>query len=142
MSDYNPGAPGAQRKLVFPDKETSFRHLMAAAEFSTLFHRCHPQSVCSGYTFHFLPHELHTQYESVYVLLPSVQKPHRTPTGPASSQPQHPFDAEKSFPSVCMSVIIWQFSLPHFGHLIAVFSSLFFETATACFRDSFLSSLL
>ncbi len=47
-----------------------------------------------------------------------MQKPHKTPTGPARSHPQHPFDAEKSFPSVCVDVMIWQFSLPHFGHFI------------------------
>jgi len=53
--------------------------------------------------------------------------------GPASSQPQQPFEAEKSFPSVYMVVMIWQFSLPHFGHRIKL--SPFQQARCVCFSD-------
>ena len=121
MPDYDTCTSCAQRKLVISEKETPLRHLVTSAVLPACLHRCHPKPVGSAYAFHFFPHELHTQYASEYVRFPFVQKPHRTPGGPASSQPQHPFDAEKSFPSVCVDVMIWQFSLPHFGHLISLF---------------------
>ena len=52
------------------------------------------------------------------VCFPFVQKPQRIPTGPASSHPQMPLPAEKSFPSVFVSVMIWQLELPQCGHCI------------------------
>ena len=106
MAGHNPCTSGTQRKLIIPEKETSAGQLMAPGNPSAYLHGRHPQPVAPAYTFHFFPHALHTQYDSEYVCFPSVQKPHKTPTGPARSHPQHPFDAEKSFPSVCVDVMI------------------------------------
>lgn len=108
MSYNYTGTSGTERKLISPYEKASLRHLMASAEPSAQFHGCHPYLIRSVYAFHFLPQLLHTQKDSVRVCFPLVQKPQRIPTGPASIHPQIPLLAEKSFPLVFVSVIIWQ----------------------------------
>jgi hypothetical protein len=91
---------------------------MAAAILPAFLHRSDPEPVLPFYAFHFVPQLLQIQNDSEWICFPFVQKPHRIPTGPARSHPQHPLLAEKSLPSVVVSVITWQLSLPHFGHCI------------------------
>jgi hypothetical protein len=61
MPGQNPGAPGAQGKLISAYEKTARPHLMASAVFSAHLHGRNPEPVSAAYTFHLFPHELHTQ---------------------------------------------------------------------------------
>lgn len=93
---------------------------MTVTIFFTPFHRFYPDIFCIHYTLNFFPQLGQTQKCSEEICLPLPQAPHSIPIGPNSNAPQQPLPAEKSFPVVVVSVIIWQFSFPHFGHFISL----------------------
>lgn len=74
------------------------------------------------YSLHLFPQSLQTQNWLLCVCFPLPHAPQSKPIGPNNTAPQHPLDAEKSFPVVLTSLIIWQRSPPHLGHLILLFS--------------------